>query len=461
MAGHLNNFLQKFNKYLKTLALGAIFINLFLKTWNALSQASPSFNNFDSPSYFNFELFPAFRMQILTGIYTFIGDEQRIIEFQSLFSAVSWTYLAVALFVYFNYSWLSLIAGYMLTVLATSGVIQEHNFILSSESLNNSGIALFFGSLLLHYKSKTLITYLMVLISLFIIAGTKSSSAITVAFIAIVVILFEYFAIRRFNKLKIALSIVSIILISFFAATALSSDITKTLTTSGTINNRLWVDVDWREQVIDSGFPLSARKVWIAYSENNLGKPPDQAVVDLPEFKIWWNQGGSNFLNNFLIKNLDYTFIGSICLPCLNPTFIYGQTLLAGWSKGTNEYRNYASLSGVELSRTIFWPVKPEDSYFLLGLISLVILIALVVMIFSKNQKSEFLIKIYFITIGFVLVYSHLSWWFGSKPVDMTRHQLAGAISLRILAVISILFIISTTLDFVASKIQKVKGKRI
>lgn len=459
MAGFLTKYLKALNLYTKISVFSLIIIYSLLKHLEGLNQANPTINNLDSPSYFKFEFFPAFRMQILTAIYSAIADDQKIIEFQTVVSFVSWSYLLVAILIFFSYSWLSIFAAYLMTILATSLVIQEHNYILGSEALNNSGMVFFFGSLLIHYKRKTDLTFFTVFASLFIIAGTKSSSAITAAFVAIIFISFEYFSVGKFTKRKGAIAALSLIVVGFFAATALSSDITKTLTTSGTINNRLWVDEEWRKQILDSGYPVAAREVWIAYSEKNLGSPPDQAVVDLPEFQIWWEQGGSNFLNSFLLKNPNYAIVGSICLPCLNPDFNFGQTLIAGWSKGTSEYRTYASLNAVELSRTFYWPIKPEDSYSFIGFLFLVLFITSLIMSFSKTQQSRFYAQLFWIIISFVLMYSHLSWWFGSKPVDMTRHQLAGAISLRILAIISLLYILTWAITTGKASFQKIRNQ--
>ena len=57
--------------------------------------------------------------------------------------------------------------------------------------------------------------------------------------------------------------------------------------------------------------------------------------------------------------------------------------------------------------------------------------------------------------LTYVFAYSYLSWWFGSKPVDMTRHQLAGAVTLRILAVIALCHLLFTLFELAKSILTK------
>jgi len=80
-------------------------------------------------------------------------------------------------------------------------------------------------------------------------------------------------------------------------------------------------------------------------------------------------------------------------------------------------------------------------------------------MTFDRSPRSEKILHLHLLVIGYVFIYSHLSWWFGSKPVDMTRHQLASAIALRILAVVSLLFLLSTIFEFLHRKYRLIRSR--
>lgn len=414
------------------------FCSIYLVNLITMSKkAQPTINTFDTPSYFNFTLYPSFRMQIVTAIYSIVEEYEKIIQIQVFLAGLSWVFLSLTLYKFFDESLVALLITPLILFFASSSVVLEHNYILASESLNNSGINFFIGSLLLLLKKYSTFNTLLVFTSLGIVAGTKSASALATLLIGLILLFWISFHQSKKKRRLITFAVLGNFILVFFVATALSSDITKTLTTSGTLNNRIWINPEWRDQVIQSGYPVELRKLWIDYSESNLGSPPDQAVVDTPSFVDWWETGGESFLNRFMIKNLDYTILGPICLPCLNSNFTFNQTLVAGWGKGTEEFRYYETLQGISAPKTFFWPIKPEDSYFVLGVFSSLIALSLLLSILSQTPLSASLRKMYLVMLTYVFAYSYLSWWFGSKPVDMTRHQLAGAITIRILAIIA------------------------
>lgn len=418
-------------------------------------RAQPTINTYDTPSYFIFTFYPSFRMQIITAIYSIVVDHQKILQLQVFIAGVSWIFLCFALYKFFDKSLAALLITPLMFYLASSSVVLEHNYILASESLNNSGIIFLIGALLLLFKKYSLSNILFVFASLGLISGTKSASALAALSVGAILLFWIFFKQSESKKRLIAAGVLSNFILIFFAATALSSDITKTLTTSGTLNNRIWINPEWRDQIIKSGYPVELRELWLDYSKSNLGSPPDQAVVDTAGFIRWWETGGENFLNKFMVTNFDYTIFGPICLPCLNDNFTFNQTLIAGWGKGTEEFRDYETLRDVNSPKTLFWPVKPENSYLMLGIFSALIAVSLLLTIFSSNPLSIMLKKIYLIMLTYVFAYSYLSWWFGSKPVDMTRHQLAGAVTLRILAVIALCHLLFTLFELAKSILTK------
>jgi hypothetical protein len=451
----LNRIKTFSSSYLKTVFIISVFSVYLYKIYLVNTKTEPTANAYDSPSYFNFELFPAFRMQLITLPYFLLEEPGRIVTFQTLISAISWLILALAIMYFFNFSPISILSLPALFILASSSVVLEHNYILASESLNNSAVVILVASAIYYFKSKSTKALIFISTAFVFVAGTKSAAAMAILLVAMVFYLIFILINRSLDLKEVTIISATVLFIIFFAATALSSDITKTLTTSGTINNRIWLDEDWRDQILKSGYPSSAREIWETYTQENLGSPPDQAVVDSPEFIRWWDNSGENFLNIFMLRNLDYSFVGPFCLPCLNDNFKFDKTLVAGWGVGTNEIRNYASLQSSELSRTLFWPTKPENSYLAIGVISFLIMTALLIGVFSKSQLSGALSGSYLILLGFVISYSLISWWFGSKPADMTRHQLAGALTLRVLAFISLVYILSMLFQLTKSLFYK------
>ena len=79
----------KNNKFLTLTSL----IFLALNIWNFF-QGQPVVDEYDTPSYFEFSLYPSFRMQIVTGIYIILKNYYLIIGFQVLISVLSYVYLA-------------------------------------------------------------------------------------------------------------------------------------------------------------------------------------------------------------------------------------------------------------------------------------------------------------------------------------------------------------------------------
>jgi hypothetical protein len=211
-----------------------------------------------------------------------------------------------------------------------------------------------------------------------------------------------------------------------------SSKVTESLTTSGTINNRLTIKDEWKNDLLESGYPARAFQIFKNYNAKNLGKPADQAVVDLPEFKQWWQKGGQGYLIKFTISNPIYAFIGPVALPLIDDKFSYRQTLLSGWSQGTDLSIDFKGFAKSKFNRTIFWPDAPEKAYLALGLFFLIIGMSLIYLtIYDLKLTPDFAI----ICIFYIFVWSYLNWWFGSKPSDMNRHNLLAGVMIRILVI--------------------------
>lgn len=405
---------------------------VFFRIYNSL-LVTPFFDNYDSPQYFKFSIFPSFRMQGITFFYSLIQNENGIVIFQTLIGIIVTIYLWSIINSTIHYYLLKSIFTILFFYFASSTVIVEHDSSLLSESLSLSSAIFLFAStanyLLIKKNNKNIILLIFALIWF---SSTKSSNAIISPVILLILILVVVRTFRKNLGVIISLVICGVTVFLFFS-TALSSNVTKTLTTSGTINNRIWIDEKWREELLNSGYPSNSHDIWLAHTKENLGSPADQAVVDLPDFKSWWKQGGENFLLKFLFSNPDYAIFGPIALPLLNSEYNYKKTLLSGWSQGTDLTYDYEGFVSSKAPRTILWPDEPEKAYLTLG----IIFISLGIFLMSFRFKSNSDLFLVLLTIFTIIIWSYPNWWFGSKPADMARHNLIAAVMWRTLFIVS------------------------
>jgi hypothetical protein len=118
----------------------------------------------------------------------------------------------------------------------------------------------------------------------------------------IIPLIYIFYIKFKFIKKKFIFGFILVLSIFSFLS-SFSSDISKTLNTAGTIHNRLWLDDNWREELLLSGYPKFSHDLWLKHGIRDLGVPPDQAVVNLPEYKKWWED---QYLNK---PYVDYSFI--------------------------------------------------------------------------------------------------------------------------------------------------------
>jgi hypothetical protein len=387
-------------------------------------------------------------MPIITGIYTLISDFQNIVIFQYFFYSLSVTLFLVSFFLFFGSKLSSLLGTIAISYFSTSTVIIEHNYKLTSEGLNNSSLILFLASLLLTFKYRNIFTFTILLLTLILLGGTKAVTAL-VSLIFLPVLIFKFRKLLFEKKLNaILVTAISVPVIYLFVAT-FSSDYSKNYTTSSIINERLWLDENWKNEVLNSGYPISARQTWEAFSSQNLGLPPDNAVINNENFQNWYkNQGGKNFLLLFMVKNLDYTIFGPFCLPCFSEGYTFKQTVLSGWTQGTDEIKNNIELNSLPENRTILWPNEPEKAYSWLAVTFVFIAMLFIVSALSKREIVSDLNFFVLVSFAYGLVYSLISWYFGSKANDMNRHQLLMSIDLRIILIFSVVSILVTLKKF-------------
>ena len=400
------------------------------------TQVSPFYDEFDSQQYFSFSFFPSFRTHGITLIYSILKEEFLITIFQSFVGSLVWIYLWISIIRLFSNKFLQVVFTFLYFVLASSSVVIEHDSTLLSESLAiSSTIFLFATSIEFFLGEKKYSQKSVYFFGLGILwfLSTKSSNSLIFPLLGSILIITAF---QKLKYRKLVLSgLIFIIFGLFFLANSLSSDITKTLTTSGTINNRLVFVDSWKNELLDSGYPERAFSVWNDFSQNNLGLPPDQAVVNLPEFKTWWKNGGESYLLKFTLSNPDYALLAPIALPIFSDNLNFRKTLLSGWSQGTDLTSEYEGFNKSLFTRTLFWPDEPEKAYLVLSIALFITGLSLLSLLIMNYSKEFNLIIASFILI---LIWSYLNWWFGSKPVDMARHNLSAAVMLKVISIFAV-----------------------
>lgn len=410
-------------------------VYFFYRVANSLIVDS-LYDEYDSPNYFILSFFPSIRPHGITIFYSIIKNEAAISVFQASVGALAWLFLWLSILLQIRNVSSKFLFTILFYILASSSVVVEHDSAMMSESLSISATVFLFASAI-NLRSQTTVESLnpIYIFSFGIIwfLSTKATNALLFVPLAIILVLVIY---KKLSKTKFfQLFFVFTLFGTFLFISVLSSDGTQSLTTSGTINNRLVLVPEWKNQLIESGYPLSALSIWESYSQQNLGMPPDQAVVSSPEFKEWWAKGGDSYLLKFTFKNLDYAIFAPVVLPMFSDNLNYKKTLLSGWSQGTDLTYEYSEFKNSLLKRTFYWPDEPERAYLSLSITFLMIGISL--LLFSKlNQTKE--ISIILISVVLTIFWSYLNWWFGSKPADMARHNLSAAILFKIIAVYAI-----------------------
>ena len=422
--------------------IATFFISLsygVYRTFNVFN-VKPFFDDFDSPAYFDFQMFPAFRTHGITAVFALLQNEVTISLFQAIIGSLVWIYLWIVILEKLTFKATKSLFTVLFFVLASSSIIIEHDAAMLSESLSISSTVLLFATTIkitgVSHKLYTKNFYAWAFASVWFFS-TKYSNSIVMPLI-IIPLIYIFFTHYKFIRMKFIFGIAfSLSIFSFVSS--ITSDVSKTLNTVGTIHNRLWIDDQWREKLLLSGYPKYSNVIWLSHGTNDLGTPPDQAVVNSSGYKKWWENQGENFLIKFTVTNPDYAMLGPVALPLLNSNFTYKQTLLSGWSQGTDMTFEIPGFRNSVLQRTIFWPDEPEKASLALSLCFIAIGLSLLVLVKNKSKSVFYLIVL---SLFYVFLWSYFNWWFGSKPVDMTRHNLAAAVMFRLLAIFSFFYTI-------------------
>jgi hypothetical protein len=415
-------------------AIAVIYFRL-----NNLLERAPIFDPYDSQYYFNFSVLNAFRLPVITGVYSLIEDHNRIILFQNIFSSFAWIFFAASATLFVSRALVKALLYVVILGLSTTQLAIFRDAYLMSESLTLSTFLLVSASLIILTHKPNSFLYFVFFLSLALFSGIKSTNTLTVLVIGIIILPFIIFKfIQRELSAAFYLSFfLFLIPFLFFTQASLNSDITAQLNTSAHINSRLWTNLDWRIQVLEANYPPELRTIWKDRYTYNLGETPDQGVANEEIFQTWWADNGNAFLLKFMIRNPDYTLLGPLILPNLNKKTNYSYTLIHGWSQDPYYFSEFfESKNPFEL----IWPKKRSVAYLFTGFAFIFIALASVLRSGRNYRRSEnFLL---FFLVFFYGSWGYISWWFGSKPgSDILRHQESPAILFRILAIIAIFVI--------------------
>lgn len=391
----------------------------------------PIYDIYDSPRYFEFKLMDAFRLPVITGIYSLLEDHQSIVIFQSILSSISWIILFIAFgnFLKNTISRVTLLIFIFFFSYTQIAIFRDSY--LTSESINLS-LTLILISLYFideNYKNK----YIFLGTILMLYAGIKNQNA----FLTIPILL--YFLSTNYRngllrkKIKVINAMVlsiSLLASSYFLQLSLSDSTISTLNTAAHINFRFWSDEDWKDQLLKSGYPPELRTIWRDFYSYNRGLPPSEAVAQEAKFKSWWDDsGGDRFLISFTLSNPDYFILGPLFLPRINEKLNYAHTLTYGMAQDPNYF---PKIHNVPNPLDFYWLDDRDNSYLSVSLMFVIIGISLLAL--SRRSEYLFLILKIIETIIFIGIWSLLSWYVATKiGIDILRNSEPLAIIIRLI----------------------------
>lgn len=403
----------------------------------------PIYNIYDSPRYFEFKLMDAFRLPVITGIYSLLEDHQSIVIFQSILSSISWIIIFIAFGNFLKNSISRVTLLVFIIFFSYTQIAIFRDSYLTSESINLSLtlilISLYFINKNFKYKYIFLATILM------LFAGIKNQNA----FLTIPILLFFLSTNYRNGvvrkKIKVINAMVlsiSLLASSYFLQLSLSDSTISTLNTAAHINFRFWSDEDWKEQLLKSGYPPELRTIWRDFYSYNRGLPPSEAVAQEAKFKSWWDDsGGDRFLISFTLSNPDYLILGPLFLPRINEKLNYAHTLTYGMAQDPNYFPR---INNVPNPLEFYWLDDRDSSYLSVSLMFVIIGISLLYL----SRRSEYLLLISKIigTIILIGIWSLLSWYVATKiGEDILRNSEPLAIIIRLITFYLLILLIDTS----------------
>ena len=413
-----------------------LFSITYISTRLAIALSNEKiFNQYDSPSYFEFSFFSGFRLPFITFVYYFLNDATSIIVFQSLFSSTAFLIVIFTMQKILLFKWQKILVSIFIVLLSFNKAVFYWDNALFSESLATSTFLILTSSIILYFDKSTRERLLFLLIAIVIFSGVKSASAVVALPLLIFIVYYfrkEIFASIYFKSNLVAVLIAAFFVINFFQATV-KSDVTATLVTSAHINNRIWPDREWREYLLKKNFPAELRTYWLDRRLFNIGEGYDQGTVNQPQFENWWErEGGENFLISFMLNNPDYLFLGPFFLPAISEANDANQTLLIGWGQDPNIFK-FEKPVYAKFNFTFF---NERDASTIFLAISFILIGFSLLVLNSTNSKLAYALSL---NILVLFLWSYFTWHFGSKPPgDVVRHNFPAALDLRVILIVAL-----------------------
>jgi hypothetical protein len=182
---------MKLEKKSKIIIVILVSLGYFVYRTSNVFIVEPFFDDFDSPAYFDFQLYPSFRTHGITAIYATIQNEFLIALFQAVIGSMVWIYLWIVIVEKLNSNFLRALFTILYFIFASSSIIVEHDSVMLSESLSISSTILLFATtikiidLSQKVSSRTFYPWGLALVWFF---STKSPNAIIMPIIIIPVI---------------------------------------------------------------------------------------------------------------------------------------------------------------------------------------------------------------------------------------------------------------------------------
>lgn len=127
-----------------------IFVRLVISLTN-----EKIFNQYDSPSYFEFNFFSGFRLPIITFIYYFLNNLTGITVFQSVVSSMAFLIVILTTNKILDFKWQKILAGTLIIFLSFNMVVIFWDNALFSESLAMSTFLILTSAVILYFKESS------------------------------------------------------------------------------------------------------------------------------------------------------------------------------------------------------------------------------------------------------------------------------------------------------------------
>lgn len=440
------------NKTLPSVSLVFGFILFVIRTKTTV-ELDPIVNAYDSASYFDFKLIGGVRMPLITFIFSSLESYESISLFLSVFSSLSWLALSQVIFLLKINRYLIFICSITLLSLGFSNQVFLLDGFIGSQSLDISTLVFCLSSIFLVFLKRNLLSYTLFLTCVSATVGVKSINAILAIFILFCFILFLYLNNDLKRKTGLFMYVSCGVLMSIFFYSFTKVNVIPLLNTSALINQRIWNVDSWRTFTLNEGFPQEARSTYVKFASNNLGLPADTAVSINPSYKKWYFDGGENFLIKFMLNHPGYTVFGPIAFPIFDKDRNLKSTI---WGAAATGIVDYEIQSGQWFkawpNNYFFWPTDRAWGYAQLSLFLTIIFVSFLPNLNSRQKMNDLQkINLVFLVLG--LIAGYLSWWFGSMPSDIDRHQFSFSVTIRIVFILSVLYLGHLLLE-------KLKNKR-